>query len=260
MRTRSSLLIALGLMVFSASASAAAPCLPIKKVDVCIKIGSKSKPYQLVALPQIAATLIVKFGGGVLASNSYVDGDADGYGKAGSAPARCPTPGYVANATDCNDASWGVNPASAETCGDGVDQNCNGQVDEGCAACPCFAQSDLDATHAAWVAEGWTSGSEQCLEGNGTNSSSLTINFYGERYGNNAGYELSQYYSITYNEYGESFCSRYRHRYDLDPATGEMVRTGYEDSTTPITGAQDDACRDVVDHWASDHGLACTAP
>jgi hypothetical protein len=38
--------------------------------------------------------------------------------------------GHCGNADDCNDAASGVHPGAPELCGDGIDQNCNGQVDE----------------------------------------------------------------------------------------------------------------------------------
>ncbi|MBI5664941.1 MAG: putative metal-binding motif-containing protein [Nitrospirae bacterium] len=40
--------------------------------------------------------------------------------------------GYVANSTDCNDASRRINPGASEVCGDNIDQNCNGIADEQC--------------------------------------------------------------------------------------------------------------------------------
>ncbi len=37
--------------------------------------------------------------------------------------------------TDCDDGDGAVHPGAAEACGNGVDDDCNGQTDEGCAAC-----------------------------------------------------------------------------------------------------------------------------
>lgn len=37
---------------------------------------------------------------------------------------------------DCNDQNAGVHPGAAEVCGNGLDDNCNGVVDEGCPAPP----------------------------------------------------------------------------------------------------------------------------
>ncbi len=53
------------------------------------------------------------------------DADDDGYGD--DDPPAGVTPG-----TDCNDDDKDVNPGMSEICGDFVDNNCNGQVDEGC--------------------------------------------------------------------------------------------------------------------------------
>jgi hypothetical protein len=61
----------------------------------------------------------------------YVDADGDGFGGA-SAPDACPNdaPGTVALAGDCDDSRSDVNPDSAEVC-DGVDQDCDGDIDDG---------------------------------------------------------------------------------------------------------------------------------
>ncbi|WP_297868830.1 GEVED domain-containing protein, partial [uncultured Flavobacterium sp.] len=65
----------------------------------------------------------------------YVDADADTYGT-GEAVSLCygaNTPsGYATRAGDCNDSSASVNPGATEICGNSIDDNCNGQTDEGC--------------------------------------------------------------------------------------------------------------------------------
>ena len=61
----------------------------------------------------------------------YVDSDSDGYGNSSIYTTSCSAPAsYVSNATDCNDGNAGVSPADTETC-DGVDQDCDGTVDDG---------------------------------------------------------------------------------------------------------------------------------
>jgi hypothetical protein len=64
------------------------------------------------------------------ATTWYSDTDGDGYGDSGSATAACSAPsGSVAEAGDCDDGDAGVHPGASELC-DGVDQDCDGAVDE----------------------------------------------------------------------------------------------------------------------------------
>jgi large repetitive protein len=66
-------------------------------------------------------------GGG---STWYADSDGDGFGDAGHSQIACAAPvGFVANANDCADADAAVFPGAAESC-NGVDDNCDGTVDE----------------------------------------------------------------------------------------------------------------------------------
>ncbi len=56
----------------------------------------------------------------------YFDGDNDNYGT--SVQVAC----GVANTGDCNDNNAAVNPNATEVCYDGLDNDCDGTIDEGC--------------------------------------------------------------------------------------------------------------------------------
>ncbi len=68
------------------------------------------------------------------AATWYADADSDTFGDASSSTASCSQPpGNVSDATDCDDANAAVNPAETEVC-NGIDDNCNGVVDEATSA------------------------------------------------------------------------------------------------------------------------------
>ena len=59
------------------------------------------------------------------------DADHDGFGNRSSTLVSClPIPGYVQNNQDCDDTNPNINPDNVEV-DDGVDNNCDGQIDEG---------------------------------------------------------------------------------------------------------------------------------
>ncbi|MBK7214956.1 MAG: putative metal-binding motif-containing protein [Bacteroidales bacterium] len=64
----------------------------------------------------------------------YFDGDNDGFGTNSNIYQNCtPLPGYVSSWGDCNDSNAAINPIAPEICGNGIDDNCNGAIDEaGC--------------------------------------------------------------------------------------------------------------------------------
>jgi len=62
---------------------------------------------------------------------NYEDDDEDGYGNPDEIEYAClPLPGMSDNGDDCNDDDPAVHPEASETC-DGVDQDCNGIIDDG---------------------------------------------------------------------------------------------------------------------------------
>ncbi len=63
-------------------------------------------------------------------STWYRDADGDGYGDPTDSMENCGQPsGYVDNADDCDDGDDAVHPGAEEVC-DGVDNDCNGDVDD----------------------------------------------------------------------------------------------------------------------------------
>ncbi len=61
----------------------------------------------------------------------FRDGDGDGYGDSATTSAACSAPlGYVATSSDCDDRDAFVYPGATEQC-DGVDDDCDGSIDEG---------------------------------------------------------------------------------------------------------------------------------
>ena len=70
----------------------------------------------------------------------YFDGDGDGYGKTNSpitSNSPTPPPGYATFDGDCNDGNASVHPGAIEIC-DGIDNNCDGNIDEGCSVTYCL--------------------------------------------------------------------------------------------------------------------------
>lgn len=87
----------------------------------------------------------------VLAYNHiyYKDGDGDGFGNPMVTITVCNSTapsGYVNNNKDCNDSNPAINPDAVEVCGNRIDDNCNGLIDE--VACfPCLNATNLTTTN-----------------------------------------------------------------------------------------------------------------
>lgn len=80
------------------------------------------------------------------ASAWYADQDMDGYGDVNALRYSCEASveGYVTDASDCDDTDLDVNPSANEACGDGVDQDCDGEVDTDAVDVPWYRDADED--------------------------------------------------------------------------------------------------------------------
>jgi hypothetical protein len=61
----------------------------------------------------------------------FLDQDRDGYGDPNSVIIQCQTQpeGYVRNRSDCDDKNASINPSMQDVCNDGIDNDCDGQID-----------------------------------------------------------------------------------------------------------------------------------
>jgi hypothetical protein len=81
---------------------------------------------------------------GVLTDTFYQDADGDGYGNINETlVAEAATNGYVSNSADCDDSRETVYPGAPEIC-DGLDNNCNGAVDDGLNMFTYYIDADYD--------------------------------------------------------------------------------------------------------------------
>ncbi|HRY74596.1 MAG TPA: T9SS type A sorting domain-containing protein, partial [Candidatus Dojkabacteria bacterium] len=64
----------------------------------------------------------------------YLDSDGDGFGNSSATQVSCTGApiGFVSQGGDCNDLIASINPGATEICYDGIDQNCNDNLMDGC--------------------------------------------------------------------------------------------------------------------------------
>jgi len=81
---------------------------------------------------------------GVNFATYFADNDGDGFGNPNNSQSACLPPlGFVLNNTDCNDSNSLIKPGGSELC-NSIDDNCNGQVNEGLVFANYYIDTDLD--------------------------------------------------------------------------------------------------------------------
>ncbi len=91
------------------------------------------------------------------------DGDGEGDASVASTDSCDPTGSWAENDTDCDDTDFTVYAGAAEQCDDSVDNNCDGQVDEGCSVGTCDPADTLITSCAEL--QGITDTGAYCLGG-----------------------------------------------------------------------------------------------
>lgn len=106
------------------------------KADIC-HYSADDGLFHLINIGVNAVNTHFANHGDLYPGTYFIDADGDGYGNPTGATVACPSPGFVVNALDSNDADASINPDADEVCGDGIDNNSDGQVDENCSGGGC---------------------------------------------------------------------------------------------------------------------------
>jgi len=117
---------------------------------------------------------VIKLQGDCTNYSFYADDDSDGYGATSDSVLACTPPdGFVLNKLDCDDSNAAIHPDAAEIC-NSIDNNCNGETDEGLPLFTLYADIDddifgdalSDSTSCMAILIGYVEDSTDCDDGN----------------------------------------------------------------------------------------------
>ncbi|TNE51899.1 MAG: hypothetical protein EP343_02375 [Deltaproteobacteria bacterium] len=118
-----------------------------QKVEVC-HLDKDTATYKVIKISEKAKDKHLRHGDKA-PGEYWADKDGDGYGDANGTTDRCPNPGFVSNKSDCDDSDANRSPGSSESCSDNIDNNCNGQVNEGCLSTQVLGGDDQEEAYSA---------------------------------------------------------------------------------------------------------------
>ena len=110
----------------------AAPTGYVASSNDCVELDPNSYPGAIEVCDGVDNDCNgqVDDGAAAVGSSWFADADADGYGDPGTVLTACSQPaGFVLNSLDCDDGNSAAHPGTYEVC-DGVDNDCDGAVDE----------------------------------------------------------------------------------------------------------------------------------
>jgi hypothetical protein len=109
-----------------------------------------------------------------LTSTFYQDSDGDGFGGSTTIQSCTQPSGYVVQGGDCDDSDATINPNAVEFC-DGIDNNCDGVVDEGLTS-TFYQDSDGDGFGGSTTIQSCTQPSGYVVQNGDCDDSDATIN------------------------------------------------------------------------------------
>ncbi|MBL0137742.1 MAG: hypothetical protein IPP86_04330 [Bacteroidetes bacterium] len=120
------------------------------------------------------------------AQTYYADVDGDGYGNPLSSVLACSPPsGYVTNNTDCYDTNPYAHPGATEICGNGVDDDCDGLIDNTTVQISAVGQGKICSGSTVILGSSYDGGNALSFSGMGyvsmpdvANINSYTIEFW----------------------------------------------------------------------------------
>jgi hypothetical protein len=116
---------------------------------------------------------------------SYADLDGDGFGDPDSTAEVCPAePGYVRTRGDCDDTQASVYPGAPELC-DGLDNNCDGDIDEDFIRWPDADNDGFGDPEGARIlcteVAGYVDNARDCYDGNAAARPGQTVPVFSHR-------------------------------------------------------------------------------
>jgi hypothetical protein len=193
----------------------------------------------------------------------YFDGDTDGFGTNSTTTTGCTAPQYyTAVGGDCDDSDPNINPNEVEIC-DGIDQDCDGVVDDGLSFTTYYVDADGDSygsTSAGTFCQ--DPGAGYSLNNTDCDDANPTVYPNNVEICNNAddncnsliddGITFTDYYSdLDFDGYGagiaQSFCTNPGASYSLNNYDCDDTRSGSYPGATELCNGYDDDCDGFVD-------------
>lgn len=112
-------------------------------------------------------------------STFYRDADGDGYGVSSPTTQACDAPaGYANQGGDCADTSASISPVTPETCGDGVDNDCDG-IDPRCTPSGSDTLSNADIVYQGETAQDYAGATVVVADTDGDGDQEILVGAWG---------------------------------------------------------------------------------